>query len=226
VAPLSFPVRLAAGDRRCQLRLERGRAALSSDELRSEYARAPLVFDRRGPVPADEVRFDDEGGLALHLGLAGREPAGWRARAATAVLDFAAEGAHALDEFWDPVQARAGHCTLPPGAFHLFASRERVAIPPHLAAEMLPVDTGLGELRNNYAGFFDNGFGWPEGTTAVLEVRAHDVPFLVEDGQVFFRLRFFRTDGPPERLYAEGRSGGSYRAQDLTPARCFRPASG
>ena len=50
----------------------------------------------------------------------------------------------------------------------------------------------------------------------MLEVRPHDVPFLVEDGQVFFRLRFFRTNGRPDRLYGEGRSGPSYRAQDLT----------
>ena len=235
VAPLSFPVRLAAGDRLCQLRLERGRAALTEAGLRAEYARSALVHDACGPVPIDRVRFDGEGGLALHLRLEdGATPAGWRARRGTGVLDFAAEGVHALEDFWEPVRAPGGHCILAPGAFHLFASRERVAIPPHLAAEMLPVDTDLGELRNNYAGFFDNGFGWPDGTTAVLEVRAHDVPFLVEDGQVFFRLRFFRTgvgsrggDGPeaggtPDRLYAEGRRGGSYRDQDLTPARCFR----
>jgi dCTP deaminase len=222
VAPLSFPVRLAMGDRLSQLRLARGNPALTPAELRAEYERTPLVHDARGPVPLEEVRFDDEGGLALHLGLAGREPAGWRARTETGVLHFAAEGAHEMHEFWNEVRAPGGHCILPPGGFHLFASRERVSIPPHLAAEMLPIDTDLGELRNNYAGFFDNGFGWERGTPAVLEVRAHDVPFLVEDGQVFFRLRFYRTDGAPERLYAEGRSGGSYRDQDLTPARCFR----
>ena len=96
---------------------------------------------------------------------------------------------------------------------------------------MLPVDIGIGELRNNYAGFFDNGFGWEEdddgqptgcGTPAVLEVRAHDVPFLVEDGQVFFRLKFFRASGRPDRVYGQGRTGGSYRDQDLTLARAFR----
>ena len=65
--------------------------------------------------------------------------------------------------------------------------------------------------------------GDPRGWPAVLEVRAHDVPFLVEDGQVFFRLRYYRASGRPERVYAEGRSGRSYRHQDLTPARCFRP---
>jgi len=144
-------------------------------------------------------------------------------------VHFSREGAHDPREFWEPVHARGGHCILSPGSFYVFASRERVVIPPHLAAEMLPVDVDVGEMRNNYAGFFDNGFGWREagagakqGTAAVLEVRAHDVPFLVEDGQVFFRLRFFRTNGVPEKLYGEGRAQSSYRDQDLTLARCFR----
>ena len=161
--------------------------------------------------------------------MAGREPAGWRARADAPVLDFGAEGAHEMHAFWEPVSASGGRCILEPGGFYLFASRERVYVPPTLAAEMLPVDTGLGELRNNYAGFFDSGFGWrerddgtvaPGGTPAVLEVRAHDVPFLVEDGQVFFRLRFFRVSGRPARLYGAGRR--SYAQQDLTLARPFR----
>ena len=47
-----------------------------------------------------------------------------------------------------------------------------------LAAEMLPWDVGMGELRTNYAGFFDCGFGWgdgrAQGARAVLEVRPHD----------------------------------------------------
>jgi dCTP deaminase len=226
VSPLSFPVRLSRGDRLAQLRLERGRSALSEDELRAEYERTPLVCDARGPVEAARVPFDREGGIALHLGLAGREPAGWRAQTHTGVVHFAREGAHALRDFWEPVHAEGGTHILAPGAFYLFASRERVVVPPHLAAEMEPVAVDLGEMRNNYAGFFDNGFGWSapvaRGTPAVLEVRAHDVPFLVEEGQVFFRLRFFRTGGRPARLYGEGRERSSYRDQDLTPARCFR----
>ena len=44
---------------------------------------------------------------------------------------------------------------------------------------------------------------------------------MVEDGQVFFRLKFFRTNGRPEKLYGEGRPGLSYRNQDLTLARMF-----
>ena len=176
-------------------------------------------------------RFDDDGGLLLGIGLAGREPCGWRARAgATEALDFRTRGAHDRDAFFEPVHAANGRSVLDPGRFTIFASRERIRVPPDLAAEMLPIDVGIGELRNNYAGFFDCGFGWRDdapaeqarGTPAVLEVRAHDVPFEVEDGQAFFRLRFFRVHGRPDALYGEGREDASYREQDLTLARCFR----
>lgn len=231
ICPLSFPVRLRRGDRLCQVRLQRGSAAMSSDELRALYQRTALAFVGDRPLEASEVRFDDEGGIELSLGLDGRDPAGWRAIPHTDLVDFGSEGSHDPHDFWEPVHAPEGRCILAPGSFYIFASRERLRVPPDVAAEMLPVDVGFGEMRNNYAGFFDNGFGWSEdaagspcgsGTPAVLEVRAHDVPFLVEDGQVFFRLKFFRTSARPNRIYGEGRGGRSYGNQDLTLARVFR----
>lgn len=231
IAPLSFPVRLQRGNRLCQLRLQRGEAALTDGELRELYERQPLAFRGMHPLAPEEVRFDGHGGLELTLGLEGRDPVGWRAAAFTDVVDFASEGAHDPADFFEPVHSRGGQCILAPGYFYIFASRERLRIPPEYAAEMLPVDVGIGELRNNYAGFFDNGFGWEQdesgavcgnGTPAVLEVRAHDVPFLVEDGQVFFRLRYYRASGRPDRIYAQGRGGASYQGQDLTLARAFR----
>ena len=232
VSPLSFPVRLKRGDRLCQLRLVKGVAALDRHELEALHARTPLVHEGDRKLKVEELRIDDDGCIALSVGLEGREPAGWRAAHHTDVLEFSADGAHDPHDFWEPVHARGGRCILGPGSFYIFASRERLSIPPKHAAEMLPVDIGIGELRNNYAGFFDNGFGWrtsqdgrqlPGGTPAVLEVRAHDVPFLVEDGQLFCRLRFFRTSGRPEKIYGEGRTT-SYRDQDLTLARCFKRA--
>ena len=174
----------------------------------------PVGFDGRLGDGSDQIVLKDERG----------NPAD--------VVDFGAEGRHATRDFFQPVHAERGTCILEPGRFYIFASRERLRVPPDLAAEMLPVDVGIGELRNNYAGFFDNGFGWEEdadgnptgsGTPAVLEVRAHDMPFLVEDGQVFFRLRYFRASGRPDALYGRGRAGRSYLGQDLTLARAFVP---
>jgi len=61
----------------------------------------------------------------------------------------------------------------------------------------------------HYAGLFDPKFGDPraggEGSKAVLEVRSHELPFVIEDGQVVRRLAYERLTGPPERLYGSAR---------------------
>src|SRR5262249_13926988 len=155
VAPLSFPVRFARGDRLCQLRLARGphgNASLARAEVLTRHRETPLVFEGARALDESELRFDAEGALLLRLGPGAREPGGGRAAVATDVVTFAAQGRHAAEDFWEAVHARGGHCVLEPGRFYLFASLERVRVPPDLAAEMLPVDVGIGELRNNYAG--------------------------------------------------------------------------
>ncbi|MDQ3294435.1 MAG: 2'-deoxycytidine 5'-triphosphate deaminase, partial [Actinomycetota bacterium] len=63
-----------------------------------------------------------------------------------------------------------------------------------------------GELRTHYAGFFDPGFGYTrdgtlDGSRAALEVRAHDVPFMIEHGQRVCKLTFERMLAPPDKLY-------------------------
>ena len=92
-----------------------------------------------------------------------------------------------------------------PDDFYILASKEAVCVPPDHAAEMRAYDTLVGEFRVHYAGFFDPGFGYAAagggGSRAVLEVRSHDVPFLLEDGQVVGRLIYERLTQPPDQLY-------------------------
>ena len=82
-----------------------------------------------------------------------------------------------------------------------------VSIPPEYAAEMAAYDPTSGELRTHYAGFFDPGFGYDEfglaGSQAALEVRAHDVPFMVQNGQRVCRITFEHLVEPAEMLYGE-----------------------
>ena len=90
---------------------------------------------------------------------------------------------------------------LSPKRFYLLMSHEAVCIPPNLAAEMTAYDPTSGELRTHYAGFFDPGFGFKRdgsllGSRAALEVRAHDVPFMIEHGQRVCKLTY-------ERMLAE-----------------------
>ena len=143
----------------------------------------------------------------------GPAPVGFKARRNNSALLDLARADHAPRDFWEPVWP-ARQFVLEPEEFYLLRSRERIAIPPGLAAEMAAFEPTSGELRTHYAGFFDPGFGGGggDGLPAVLEVRAHDVPFMLEDGQEVARLRYQRLAEPPDRLY--GREAGSHYAGD------------
>ena len=93
---------------------------------------------------------------------------------------------------------------------------------------MLAYDTLVGEFRVHFAGFFDPGFGMAEtggkGSRAVLEVRAHEVPFLIEHGQIVGRLVYERLIARPDKLY--GRDiGSSYQSQGLALSKHFKDFS-
>ena len=91
---------------------------------------------------------------------------------------------------------------------------------------MVAYDTLVGEFRVHYAGFFDPGFGHEEaggkGTRAVLEVRSHEVPFVIEHGQIVGRLLYERLSAEPDKLYGKA-IGSSYQNQGLALGRQFRP---
>jgi dCTP deaminase len=215
-------VRVAAGQRLNQIRFLRGRPLLPDAELRRRVRADDLLPG--GPPPGVH-----DHSLLLGLSLlpdGPGAPVGWRARHGAPVLDLAAPAGSLDPHAWfEPVQPDAGGAlVLAPEEFYILASRERLRVPPDLAAEMLAWDVGMGELRTNYAGFFDPGFGWgpdsPHGARAVLEVRPHDVPFRVEHGQPIFRLQFSATASACERLY--GGAGSAYQNQGLQLARWFR----
>jgi dCTP deaminase len=223
VVSRSFTVRVRAGLSLNQLRLVRhppaapsGAVAVSDDELRAFHRAHPLLSVAGGQVPTpSELPVDD--GLFLSLALPdGDAPVGWRARKNSRLLDLTVVGAHDPDDFWEPVYAeRGGGVVLEPEEFYLLLSRERVRVPPELAAEMTAYDPTNGELRAHYAGFFDPGFGHgrsvPSGSQAALEVRAHDVPFMVADGQRVCRLSFERMAETPDALY--GATDSHYQFQ-------------
>ncbi len=118
---------------------------------------------------------------------------------------------------------------LDPDEFYILMTKEAIAVPPDYAAEMLPYDTRAGEFRVHYAGFFDPGFGWDAATRqagssrGVLEVRSHEVPFVLEDGQRVGWLDYERMAERPQVLY--GRDiASNYQGQQLQLAKQFRPA--
>ena len=152
---------------------------------------------------------------------------GYRAKKNSLPIDLTRSGLLRWEDYWEPVHPeRGGRIVLEPEVFYLLLSAEGVSIPPSYAAEMLAYDPTAGELRTHYAGFFDPGFGYEPsgrffGSRAALEVRAHDVPFMIEHGQRVCRLTFERMAEPPGVLYGEG-IGSSYQRQENMLGKHFR----
>jgi hypothetical protein len=91
---------------------------------------------------------------------------------------------------------------------------------------MLPYDLATQEFRVHYAGFFDPGFGYGRdgeipGTKAVLEVRASEMPILLEDDQFVGRLNYFNMSEKPQKVYG-GLIGSNYQQQGLTLSKQFK----
>jgi dCTP deaminase len=193
IAPQTFSVLVRQGTRLNQLRLKRG---------------------------APERLSIKSVGVDLTEGVAG-----FRARRHAGVIDMDKEDGHDPRDYWEPLEPRRGELLLDPGEFYILASKEAIEIPVLEAAEMTPIDPSVGEFRVHYAGFFDPGFGVAEtqsqGSRGVLEVRSHETPFLLEDGQTVARLVYEPLTERPTRLYGE--SGSHYQRQGLKLSKHFRP---
>jgi len=168
-------------------------------------------------------------GLRLSINLQGAsedEVIGYRAKKHAPAIDFTKINQYTPTDFWEIIQnPKNNSLILNPDDFYILGSKEKIRVPPHYAAEMVAYDSSIGEFRIHYAGFFDPGFGYGQrdvkGTHAVLEVRSHDVPFIIEDGQTVGRLIYERLMAPSEKIYGVT-IGSSYQCQGLSLSKQFR----
>ncbi|WP_421725254.1 2'-deoxycytidine 5'-triphosphate deaminase [Bauldia sp.] len=216
ISPRTFPIIVRAGSRLSQVRFRRGNARLDDTALRAVHAETPLVDD--------DLRLADGVMLSIDLGREG--VVGYRAKRHTGLIDVDRRDAYDVIDFWDPLTTHGREeLVLDPDQFYILVSNEAVHVPPDYAAEMVPYDPLVGEFRVHYAGFFDPGFGHSPaggaGSRAVLEVRSHEVPFILEHGQSVGRLVYERMLERPQVLYGQD-IGSHYQAQGLKLSKHFR----
>jgi dCTP deaminase len=230
ISPRAFSIVVRTGSRLVQLRIRRGSPIFRDTALRRLHAESPLVETPEDGGPSAQAINN---GLVFTVDVMGAPETGlvgYKARRHTGVIDLDKVDFYDPNDFWEPVYARRGPgdpsgLVLDPNDFYILASREAVVVPADHAAEMLPYDTFVGEFRVHYAGFFDPGFGAAEaggsGSRAVLEVRSHEVPFLIEHGQTMGRLVYEPLIARPDQLYGMG-IGSSYQSQGLALSKHFK----
>ncbi|MEX5215044.1 MAG: 2'-deoxycytidine 5'-triphosphate deaminase [Nitrospiraceae bacterium] len=233
VVPRSFTIKVKTGQSLNQIRFVQGQVAMSDAGLLAQHRNDPLVYHNLAtakPLSSRELRLDR--GMFLRIDLKGVERdeqpiIGYRAKKNSHVIDLSKVGHYRAIDFWEPIKRRReGSLLLEPEEFYILASKERVRVPPGYAAEMVAYEAACGELRTHYAGFFDPGFGYGgkgevHGTQVVLEVRPHDVPFLIYDGQTFFKVVYDRMLDAPSHVYGMA-LGSSYQRQTLTLSKHFK----
>jgi dCTP deaminase len=228
VAPRSFSVVVRTGTRLNQLRFRR---------TRGENPRPITIADWKslltdGQIADSNAMSERTGFLPFTIDLKGTGAddalIGWRAKKHARRIDLDRRDYDPLD-FWEPIRFhKESSLILDPDEFYILVTKEAIAVPPEFAAEMLPYDTRAGEFRVHYAGFFDPGFGWDLQTRragssrGVLEVRSHEVPFLLEHGQTVGWLRYERMAERPDALYGTP-AASNYQGQQLKLAKQFRP---
>lgn len=226
VVPRTFAIHVRTGLALNQVRLMRGDTRLGDRELLAVHEEFPLLYLDSHALRASELSLAD--GLFLSLDIAGNPDSivGYRAKRNSLPVDLASAGALKWQDYWEPVHPERGRrIVLEPEVFYLLLSAEGVSIPPDYAAEMLAYDPTAGELRTHYAGFFDPGFGYAvggrrHGSHAALEVRARDVPFMVEHRQPLCKLAFEAMAARPDVLYGED-LGSNYQGQQTTLSKHF-----
>lgn len=223
ISPRTFPIVVRRGSRLSQIRVRKGLALVGEEALRDLHRRETLV--------AADMPDISGGGIALSIDLSGGPDGliGYRGKHHTGLVDVDLKAARDVADFWEPLHRRAGaeagELVLDPDEFYILVSREAVHVPPDYAAEMTPFDPLVGEFRVHYAGFFDPGFGHSAagglGSRAVLEVRSHEVPFILEHGQIVGRLVYEHMLSRPDRLYGQDLKS-NYQAQGLKLSKHFR----
>ncbi len=233
VVPRSFAVKVRTGQSLNQIRFVSGEATVSDASLKTLHSKSPLLYHNSAPRKAlGQREFRAERGLFLRIDLKGDDRTdsriiGYRAKKNSHVIDLAKVGHYSAADFWEPLyRHRHDSLLLEPEEFYILASKERIRVPAGYAAEMVAYEAACGELRTHYAGFFDPGFGYGakgeiKGTQVVLEVRPHDVPFLIHDGQTFFKVVYDRMLDVPSQLYGTT-LGSSYQGQALTLSKHFK----
>jgi dCTP deaminase len=226
VVSRSFTIKVQTRLSLNQLRLIKGDPACKRGELLQAHREEPILLSQDGQLNHLLAPAHDNT-VALSANLAGdRSGVGYRAKKNSSLLDLGRESYYDPGDYWEPVYAdRARRLILEPEEFYLLTSAENVRIRPEYGAEMTAYDPSSGELRTHYAGFFDPGFGFGEsgnmrGVQPVLEVRAHDVPFMIEHGQRVCTLTFEKMLEAPEKLYG-AEIGSSYQGQGLILSKHF-----
>jgi dCTP deaminase len=211
----SFDIKISKGDKLNQMRLrKKSNNYLNDKRLKEINKKTALIFTNKKNII--------ENGLRVSVDLSNdNEICAYVAKKTSLNINFSKINFYEINKFWKPLKPTNNSLVIEKNKFYILKSREKIRIPNNLAGEMIPYDTGIGDFRAHYAGFFDPGFGDPEGSYAVLEVKTNELSFIIEDGQTIARIKYEKLNKKTSVVYGSS-INSNYQNQKLALSKHFK----
>ena len=211
----SFDIKISKGDKLNQMRLrKKTNNYLDDEDLKKIHKRNILIFTSKKNII--------ENGLRVSVDLSNdNKICAYVAKKTALNINFSKINFYEIKKFWKPLKPNNNSLIIEKNKFYILKSREKIRIPNNLAGEMIPYDTGIGDFRAHYAGFFDPGFGDPKGSYAVLEVKTNELPFILEDGQTIARIKYEKLNKKTHVVYGLT-INSNYQNQKLALSKHFK----
>jgi dCTP deaminase len=217
IVPRSYPVLIPANFPISQARFFNKDTRFGEQDLEMEWTKKPLAYDLDGtPYEYHSFKMKDfDGSVLLTLDLS-QDIVGYECRGSNTVINLGLPNA-SIDSslHFVPIKNSGDSIILRKDSFYILSTKEALRVPPHLASEMVDMDSRTGEFRTHYAGFFDPGWGCGadgdgKGRPITLEVRTFE-DVVISHGQPIGKVRFERMAEVPDVHYDQ--KGSNYLIQ-------------
>ena len=219
ITSTSFPLVVSSGNTAIpQIRFYEGNPEpISGSDLELLLREHPILTDDKG-IPSynerEKERMIRTGKLTFTAEIPKEGLLAYVARRDRRTLDLTKLGEYLPQEYYDEVRyipGRENMIVIHPGDFILVNSKQNVRLPPTVAAEIDEYSPELGDMKSHYAGLINASHGFdPENPNVpsriVFEIRARDVPIILQDNQPLAEFNLYPMIDEPEERYMGKRS--------------------
>ncbi len=211
----SFDIKISSGDQLNQMRLTKNDNIYLNDEILKKINKTKnLIFSKKNNLIDNGVK------VSVDLS-SDNKICAYVAKKSSLHINFRKIRFYKAKNFWKPLKPNNKTLIIEKNKFYILKSKEKIRVPNNLAGEMIPYDTGIGDFRVHYAGFFDPGFGDPKGSYAVLEVKTNELSFMIEDGQTIARIKYEKLNKKTSVVYGSNLNS-NYQNQKLALSKHFK----
>ena len=189
---------------------------ISGSELELLLEKYPILVDDEGRPSYNKKERDHvirTGKLTLTADIPEEGLLAYVGKRDRRILDLSKKNFYNPEEYYrEEISKKNGKSILiHPGDFILIKSKQNVRLPPFIAAEIDEYSIELGDMKSHYAGLVNASHGYdPDNLQVpsyiVFEVRARDMPLIIQNGQRLAKFSLYRMWDEPEGRYGKVKS--------------------